>query len=48
MITRLFHSWERRLAAVTTDRVVRGFEWGTDWLGADGAPATDPSDAIAA
>jgi len=28
----LFHAWERRLAAVTKDRVVRPFEWGTDWL----------------
>ena len=33
MITRLFHAWERRLASVTTDRVVRGFEWGLDWVG---------------
>lgn len=37
VLTRLFHAWERRLAAVTTDRVVRAFEWGTDWL-PDGAP----------
>ena len=48
MITRLFHAWERRLAAVTNDRMVRGFEWGIDWLGTDGASATDPSNAIAA
>jgi hypothetical protein len=27
-----FHAWERRLAAVTTDRVVRPFEWGDDWI----------------
>ena len=32
MISFLFHSWERRLASVTKDRVVRPFEWGTDWL----------------
>lgn len=32
MITRLFHAWERRLASVTTDRVVRPFEWGLDWI----------------
>ncbi len=32
MIGRLFHAWERRLAAVTSDRVVRGFEWGAEWL----------------
>ena len=32
MITRLFHAWEHRLASTTTDRVVRPFEWGADWL----------------
>jgi hypothetical protein len=26
-----FHAWERRLASVTTDRVVREFDWGLDW-----------------
>jgi dienelactone hydrolase len=33
MITPLFRAWERRLASVDTDRVVRPFEWGLDWLG---------------
>ena len=32
MLTRVFHEWERRLAAAATDRVVRPFEWGIDWL----------------
>ncbi len=32
MIERLFHDWEHRLVAVTTDRVVRPFEWGLDWI----------------
>ncbi|MGH9410746.1 MAG: dienelactone hydrolase family protein [Vicinamibacterales bacterium] len=32
MLTRVFHQWERRLASVSTDRVVRPFEWGLDWL----------------
>lgn len=32
MITRLFHNWERRLASVSKDRIVRPFDWGTDWL----------------
>ena len=32
MIGRLFHAWERRLAEVTSDRVVRGFDWGAEWL----------------
>ena len=34
MIARLFHAWERRLASVTTDRVVRPlglFFWGRTW-----------------
>ena len=36
MITRLFHAWEHRLASVTTDRVRRPFDWGTDWLPVNG------------
>ena len=32
MFAPLFHAWERRLASVTKDRVVRPFDWGTDWL----------------
>jgi hypothetical protein len=35
MITRLFHNWEHRLASRTTDRVVRPFEWGVEWIGVD-------------
>ena len=32
-----FHAWERRLAAVsTTNRTVRPFDWGLDWLPANG------------
>ena len=42
MITRFFHAWERRLAAITTDRVVRPFEWGLDWLG-NGNNSTSPA-----
>jgi len=30
-----FHAWERRLASATTDRVVRDFDWGLDWIGDD-------------
>jgi hypothetical protein len=33
MIAAFFHSWERRLASVTTDRVVRPFDWGLEWIG---------------
>ena len=32
MLARFFHAWERRLAFATKDRVVRPFEWGTDWI----------------
>jgi hypothetical protein len=32
VLARVFHAWERRLAAAATDRVVRPFEWGLDWI----------------
>ncbi len=32
MLSRFFHTWERRLASVTKDRVVRPFDWGKDWI----------------
>src|SRR5215217_5874047 len=32
MFRPLFHAWERRLASVTKDRLVRPFDWGADWL----------------
>ena len=31
MISRVFHNWERRLAAAAENRTVRPFEWGVDW-----------------
>jgi dienelactone hydrolase len=36
VLARFFHAWERRLASVTKDRVVRPFEWGTDWISSNG------------
>jgi hypothetical protein len=33
VLARVFHGWERRLAASSSDRVERPFEWGLDWLG---------------
>ncbi|MSO30610.1 MAG: abhydrolase domain-containing 18 [Acidobacteria bacterium] len=43
MIETLFHAWERRLVSVTNDRLVRPFEWGLDWIEANGhAPGTPP------
>jgi hypothetical protein len=42
MLRRFFHAWEHHLASVSTDRVVRPFEWGTDWLDhPNGRAATD-------
>ena len=38
MIARFFHAWERRLVAVDTNRIVRPFAWGLEWV----APTTDP------
>jgi hypothetical protein len=32
MLQAFFHAWERRLASATTDRVVRSFDWGLDWI----------------
>src|SRR5215467_11024735 len=43
----LFVAWERRLAAATTDRVVRPFDWGLDWIPPNGHVATQPADRIA-
>lgn len=46
MIGLLFNSWERRLASVDTNRVIRPFEWGLDWL--DGIDAQGDRDPLAA
>jgi hypothetical protein len=42
VIARAFHQWERRLAAIATDRVARPFEWGLDWLAGEPVPSGDP------
>jgi hypothetical protein len=36
MLSLFFHSWERRLADVSKDRVVRPFEWGLEWIQGNG------------
>src|SRR4051794_40197183 len=47
MLQLFFHAWERRLASVTTDRVVRPFEWGLDWIPQNGHAIADlPAEAI--
>ncbi len=47
MIARLFHAWERRLVAATTDRVVRPFDWGLEWL-PDAPRSGSPAEALRA
>jgi dienelactone hydrolase len=39
MLSWFFHAWERRLAGITKDRVVRPFEWGTEWISPNGNDA---------
>jgi dienelactone hydrolase len=46
MLARFFHAWERRLAAATTDRVVRPFEWGLEWLPENDGPSTDAAETV--
>jgi len=41
VIAPFFNAWERRLASVDSDRVVRPFEWGLDWL--DLPETSDPA-----
>ena len=43
MIARFFHAWERRLVAVDTNRLVRPFEWGLEWVDGTMARNTDPA-----
>jgi dienelactone hydrolase len=47
MLQTIFHAWERRLASVTTDRVVRPFEWGLEWIPNNGhAPGTAAAEVL--
>jgi dienelactone hydrolase len=48
MIAAAFHAWEERLAAATTDRVVRPFEWGLDWLPGTHRGTAAPRDEVLA
>ena len=41
-----FHAWERRLHAVSTDRVVRPFDWGLDWIDVADCPAGTPPESM--
>jgi hypothetical protein len=43
VIANFFHAWERRLHAVSKDRIVRPFDWGLDWIETNGhRPGTSP------
>ena len=46
MITRAFHRWERKLASAATNRVVRPFDWGLEWLRDQHIPDGDPLRAL--
>jgi len=48
VLARFFHSWERRLADVSKDRVVRPFDWGLDWLAPNGHHSTVAEERVAA
>jgi dienelactone hydrolase len=46
MLQAFFHAWERRLASVTKDRVVRPFEWGLDWIPEHRQQSGEPTERI--
>jgi hypothetical protein len=47
MLQAFFHAWERRLASVTKDRVVRPFDWGLEWIPENGGrPDGSPAEVI--
>jgi dienelactone hydrolase len=47
MLAPLFHAWERRLASVATNRVVRPFEWGLEWIHTGESPHHEPYERLA-
>jgi dienelactone hydrolase len=47
MLQAFFHAWERRLASVTKDRVVRPFDWGLEWIPENGhRPGASPAEVV--
>jgi hypothetical protein len=48
MLAPIFHRWERHLHSKSTDRTVRPFDWGVDWLPENGRPAGLPEDEVVA
>jgi hypothetical protein len=48
LLTRVFHRWERRLAAAAEGRTVRPFEWGLEWVPGLEPGAGDPAPRLVA
>jgi hypothetical protein len=48
LLASFFHAWERRLASVSKDRIVRPFEWGLDWIAPNGRHQQPPEERVAA
>jgi hypothetical protein len=48
VLARVFHQWERRLAAVAEGRTIRPFEWGLDWIDGVGADGEHAGERLAA
>jgi hypothetical protein len=47
MLQELFHAWERRLASLSRDRIVRPFEWGLEWVPRNGhLPQAGPTEIL--
>ena len=46
MISRAFHRWERKLASSATNRTVRPFEWGVEWLADQHVAGGDPRETL--
>jgi hypothetical protein len=47
VLARVFHQWERRLAAAATGRTIRAFEWGLDWIDGLGGGSEDAAERLA-
>ena len=43
MLARFFSAWERRLVAVDSNRIVRPFDWGLDWIDTPISTGRDPA-----
>ena len=48
LVASLFHAWEHRLASVSKDRRLRPFEWGLEWISANGRDVLGPEERVRA